>query len=412
VATIILSCFVLFFSAGASARDIAFGEALDRLSQLYEELPSVEAALEASEMTVFSKRLGFGPSVDASASRSKESKSGIESDQMSVRASLNLFKGGADLGALNSASANLAVRERELLQTKIEAQSSAANLLIDYLLSSRQVSLLENLDELKARSLATTRLRFQRGLLPAQEVDKARVDQLNTRARLQNARSEFERVKAILTGYLGEDAPKKDWPWKRELGKKKGAVLAASNVNSRPDVQLKEFELARQEGLVDQARAEFFPRVDLSYSVGKEETAGIERDERVAMLGVSFPLYSGFSDKAALSEQKAARVRARQDLLAKKREAESMLKARTKALEIAIDSAISREETLTLSRKLYQHNFKRFEAGRVSVNDLLVDQNRLLDSESLAEEGWANAHRAWVNFCSEQGYSLTQCQTL
>ncbi len=45
----------------------------------------------------------------------------------------------------------------------------------------------------------------------------------------------------------------------------------------------------------------------------------------------------------------------------------------------------------------------RFRLGRTTVNDLALDQNRLLQAELLSVEGWENAHLSFVRLCHALG---------
>jgi outer membrane protein TolC len=56
-----------------------------------------------------------------------------------------------------------------------------------------------------------------------------------------------------------------------------------------------------------------------------------------------------------------------------------------------------------LAQSLYEDNQRRLKAGRSSMNDVLVDQNRLAEAEILAINGWADAHLLYARFCHSIG---------
>ncbi len=72
----------------------------------------------------------------------------------------------------------------------------------------------------------------------------------------------------------------------------------------------------------------------------------------------------------------------------------------------SLDSTLRREKNLSVSRKRYDDNFSRFKQGRVTVNDLLIDQNRLSDAELLAIESWYNLHLNFERLCHANGLSV------
>ena len=59
-----------------------------------------------------------------------------------------------------------------------------------------------------------------------------------------------------------------------------------------------------------------------------------------------------------------------------------------------------------LAEHLFEDNRQRFKMGRATANDLAVDQNRLLEAELLAVDGWVNAHLSLVKLCHALGHSI------
>ena len=92
-------------------------------------------------------------------------------------------------------------------------------------------------------------------------------------------------------------------------------------------------------------------------------------------------------------------------------------------LVIKLDTGLVELDTLILDKKtgrpvvgikaddleLYEDNIKRFRAGRISANDLILDQNRVFDSELLAIEGWGDLHLNLSKFCHSIGMLVSEC---
>lgn len=75
----------------------------------------------------------------------------------------------------------------------------------------------------------------------------------------------------------------------------------------------------------------------------------------------------------------------------------------------ALYTVKSRLETLKLGKRIYQTSYKRFRAGRATVNDLAIDQNRLFQSENLANDGMAQLHLLLTQYCHLQGKLVEEC---
>jgi outer membrane protein TolC len=94
------------------------------------------------------------------------------------------------------------------------------------------------------------------------------------------------------------------------------------------------------------------------------------------------------------------------------RAAQSESEASRSSFEISVRSAVAREKTLVMARRLYQDSLQRLQAGRSSSNDVLVDETRATTAENLANQGWASAHLAWIRLCHGVGLRLDACLKL
>ena len=110
-----------------------------------------------------------------------------------------------------------------------------------------------------------------------------------------------------------------------------------------------------------------------------------------------------------MGEQRAQAIVSQNNFEKKTRELTSTWEQRSSDLKISSKNAIKSQQVLRLARSLYNDSFKRFEQGRSSVNDLLLDQSRLLDSETLAINSWYKAHLALIGVCNLKGLSIFEC---
>ena len=64
---------------------------------------------------------------------------------------------------------------------------------------------------------------------------------------------------------------------------------------------------------------------------------------------------------------------------------------------------VERLNTLKLSKTIFKDSLNQFKQGRLSVNDLLVEQSRLLQTQQLANQGLYNAHLGLIDLCHSLG---------
>jgi outer membrane protein TolC len=127
-------------------------------------------------------------------------------------------------------------------------------------------------------------------------------------------------------------------------------------------------------------------------------------------IGLSLSIFDGFRDYSAYKVQyetyAAADLRHRQLMI----DSESQWKAAKERFAIALNTALAREKTLAISRRIYDANEQRFRMGRASANDLAVDHTRLVESQLLAIQGWSAVHVGFSQLCHALGRTVVRCE--
>ena len=167
--------------------------------------------------------------------------------------------------------------------------------------------------------------------------------------------------------------------------------------------------MAYREANAKSAVRSFFPTVDFSYTWSEADYSNVNTNERTSLLSVTIPIFEGWKDVSNYETQKALSEQARYRLVRIERDAQSEWKTKEINFDISVQTAKDRQTNLKLSRRVYRSTAKRFNKGRVSVNELTQDQNRLLESENFAAQGWGQAHLALVELCHAQGQNITRC---
>lgn len=407
-----MKCLSLFFVLISSsyAAELSFEQALDEIIKRDVNIPQEEALLQASKSNSRAKLLSFLPDLSAGYSKTKTYESVSNTDRFNLTASVNLFRFGADYAAYDAANKETDSRRSNLMATKLTAEKWGVEVLVNNILKLKEVEILEKILKAKESSLKTSRARYRKGLTPSAEVDKARVEVNNAKARLNNALLQLDTAKGQLIAALGHDNVKLSWPWLKQLKKKnQDSIKGKFDLKQRPDYQKANFDLAYREANAKAAVRSFFPTVDFSYTWSETDFETTNLNERTSLLSVTIPLFEGWRDVSNYETQRALSEQARYRLVRVQRFAESEWKTKTINFDISVQTAKDREQNLKLSRKVYRSTAKRFNRGRVTVNELTQDQNRLLESENLAAQGWGQAHLALVELCHAQGRSLERC---
>lgn len=396
------------------ARTLSFEEAIGKIIERDTAIPAFVAQKEAFEMQELSRKLSFLPDLRTGYSQSRAYEFDRRQRELSVSAELNIFRGGQDFSLLKSTQASLRASSYRIEKRQLEIERDGGVLLLAYIETKLRAEIFNELAEINRTSLEVIRERARRGLVPEQEVLKAEIDFQNAKAQSLGSIIELEERKAQLSELLGHDDIVTDWPFMSELREfdKENLSEVLSSLSNRPD--LKELEQAHLSAQENQraVKRSFLPSIDFSHTWSRYGRDSFDDSERTALLSVSFPLFEGWRTRTLSAERRTEVVRTKYELTAQTRKALSELQSSHQNLLRYVETARDRERTLELANRVFESNFRRYQEGRASVNDLQIDQNRLLDSRLLANRGWFEAHQGVLEFCFAQGLRLADCQSL
>jgi outer membrane protein TolC len=186
--------------------------------------------------------------------------------------------------------------------------------------------------------------------------------------------------------------------------------MARLELERRPDWRAAHARVDAEDQRYKRELGLLLPSLDANAAYGYYEAAGASAPGWTGTLSVSFPFFDHLAQWSSAKAQSYARTTAELNLEQTARDARSQWDAAQHSFDAALATALSREKTLGLSRRVYQDNLKRFQAGRVHANDLALDQTRLFDSELFAVQGWSAAHQAFARLCHAGGYTLAECR--
>lgn len=402
-------------SFAANSPKLSFQQAMSEIMARSTSLSISESQLRATEKGNILERTAFLPTISYDYTENTFKTAGVggrtNSTRSGLNASWNLFQFGADASEWKAAIQEEKKFESNVDNTYLTVEKSAVDALVNYIGQSFQVNVAKQLYDLNLDSHKIAKARFKRGLLPKQEVDKVFIDVENAKARWQDARIRLEEAAASLTELLGHTNVQMQWPWSNVLSKDSQTTKdleSGFSINSVPAWNVVNYEYESQDHLVSGRFRQFLPSLD---AVGTYNFGGTNSttNEYTASLTLSVPLFDGLSRYANYKTQVEVREQSELKREALRRSIEAEWTAARNAYRIALATATARANALEIARRIYRDNERRFRSGRISANDLSLDQERLFRAEQNAVVGWTTLHSSFTRICHAKGKRIQAC---
>ncbi|MBN2289761.1 MAG: TolC family protein [Candidatus Glassbacteria bacterium] len=260
------------------------------------------------------------------------------------------------------------------------------------LFQAREVTLREAEENLEAAGQ-----RQKAGLATVADVLQARTTRSQARLALQDVEGRLKTIRGALatamgldpdleydTGFLPDELP-------AEAVSQTVDQLLAEAESRRPDLAAARSSALEAEARVRSARADLFPSLSLSGSLGRDYFDSRDRysDNKRAAISLEVPLFSGFSNEHEVLKAEAEADQARERVQSLKQKV--MLDVWTSYYELK--TASQRLETsrdlLASADESYQVSLERYKAGAGSILELLSVQAAL--EEARAQDVQARA---------------------
>lgn len=414
------------FALTAADEPLAFQAALNAIVERSPAIGIQRAIVESTAAKNLSSRLSLLPTVRGEASHTVSDSFGLRTTRRGLQgvAELNLFRFGSDFAAMKAASAEVRAQELLVDDTVLKTEADAIRFLVTFIQSTKEVETVQEIYQSREEALKIARSRYERGLLASQEADKFAVDLDNARARLSDAEIALISAGAELDSVLGHSNIVREWPWKEALS---GTIAEFPKENKalshRPDLQAAQERIKAADYRKDQAWGKVFPSLDINVSYGYFTSSGgagpgpgggpsggsFAGPEWRGTLALSVPLFDRLQDFGTYQALVHTKTVAELELERTKRLAKSEHDSARGTLGVSLQTAKLRDQTLGISRKLYRDNLLRFRKGLVNANELIVDQERLYDSQLNAIRGWGAAHTQFTRLCHSTGRRIENC---
>lgn len=354
----------------------------------------------------------FLPSLTAGVSDAQIGDQGSRTQSVFLKGQLNLFNGFSDYHLWREFDLREELQQQRSLISRQSEDKDFILLYLAWVRSSERLVRLERLFLYKTRALKVAVDKFERGQLSKQDVEKFEVDLANTESSLSDQKLSLTQDQETLRLRLGLEVLdlKPQWP-KVEVLLKENWKPSVLDLHLTPEWQIEKKQAEIQNSLVDQARGRLWPQLNLSLSQGEDRVDfQTSRKSWNAMLELSLNLFDGLKDHYGLEQSKISRLQNEIRQSRVERELRTKASILLKNFSESQKSARKRQEILTKAQDLLEDNLNRFKFGRASVNELLVDHERLFQSQSLSIEGIYQLHTLWVQICSLRGEDLLSCE--
>ncbi len=402
---------MIFVTSMAQAAELSFNQAYQKILDLSLRTETQKFNVEIAKAQHLKPLGQFTPQLNIVGKDLQGGDPRYTEHLANLSASMNIFRFGADALEYKSTNLNVKSQEEKLLSEKLGSEEDALLALFTLIRLATSHEVYQGITSNRAELVRIADERYHKGLLALQEVEKVRVDYENAKAREADTFNELKDSEAALNAQLGFSWFSKTWPWTETIKTKTTNFTQEFKIENVP---LYRSALLYEEATHKYARAQIrkrLPSLDLNFTYGTTDlTSGLPSTSAnyyIGYLALTIPLldqlnsYSNYKQAEGVASQASAQ---KEFLI---RELKPQFESAQKKFLNSVDTTLRREKNLSTSRKLYDDNFSRFKQGRVSVNDLLIDQSRLSDAELLAIEAWYNLHLNYERLCHANGMSVS-----
>ena len=402
--TILLLALLLCFRSEKAFAAIDFYSTLDKLVQENQSVREERSRLQQVEAERLSHIFFWTPTIDLQYKVPTLNDSVSNPEQFNANANFNLFGFGADFARLQASRYRYRYEKFELGSREFNAEFDGLQLIFSRMSLHHQLEITRELLKSQEDLLAVARARFEKGFIPKQEVDKAEIDVENIRARINLLSvQEQEKVRDLLNK-TDSDITDFNWPWIAGLKKELPAFKPLQNQTETARMEALQNLARSEEHLVREARLRLLPSVDLTLSKPLRD-AGDGYNTR-GYISVTLPIWDQFSRRRQISIHQAELeyVRWRKSDLEKSERAEA--ETSYTQLKLSQQTAQARQRNFDRAKSLYNDALARFKLGRMTANDLFLEQNRLLETQRLLVDGLYDYHVTLGRICRLESQSI------
>jgi outer membrane protein len=404
--------FLLWSVIAQAAAPESFLRDLDAFKEKSPAIRTQAERLNAASYRALSRSLHWTPDLNLSVSKNeRRAQANVSSqdlafrestDLLSVGGRVNLFRGFSDAKSASAAklqkeSAGLLV-ENENLNVELEgARLIFASLYLKEALDAQREQI-----KLREEALRIARERYKQGKIPLQESTTVEVDLADLRTKLRQAELEVEDNLVSLKNLFVDTFQTTAWPFA------KGQRL---NLGDLASPLLRSLRLEEEAAKKNEqaARLLHLPSIDLNLNYQLYPLSSFDNKEWLGSLSLTLPLWNRFETVAATAEARAAAAQASAQAATRAREESLRREFLKKKVSISVANVEEAEKNLQRSETLYQTMLRSFQLGRISANDLQLEQERRIRVLLSLAESRRSFHESLMEACALWGNLARNC---
>ncbi len=424
--------FVITLTAQASAGQMTLVQAFERAMEGNPTVLAMVQRINQAKEEVVQARAAYYPTLDLStgATRKQISKNEDEASSSLKRttdtydgflsASWTLFDGFSRKYTLEAA---LLSQEQEtaghedLIRTLLSSVAASFHT-AQLALANQFIS--EFNKDFYAGQLDTARIKQKAGVGSLSDVLNFNTSMNQARIEMEKYQADYDVARTALAALLGVDARDDDLPEPvfpkleddRDMDGLDPKLEITHALEYRPDLIQQELALKIARANAEEARAEFYPEISLSGSVGADRTssARFETDDIENSVGIelTYPLYAGGGDRAALRQALYAGVEAELALKNLKNEIISQVRQDCFTVSAAQKQLRLYRENATLAKQNRDMVAKEYEFGTANQVTLNEVQNTLTETQQRIALSLITLRQAWYELKASTGSIYTK----
>lgn len=387
-------------------------EDLEKIKQKSFSMKSELENLNAKSEYLFAKKLHWSPTLDFIVGKDQvglNSLPTVSSDYWKLSAGLNLFKGGGENDLKKAADADFQSQSYKLKDEELKLENRSSLLIFKNLYLKDTLKTTEELVRLRDESHRIILLKYRQGKIPLQEVTKSEVDKTQQEVRLRSLQLELLENSSQWKSIMMLEQKTQDWPFIESTKPK--SIIGKKNSEAHPEINKLQLATESYKFNWQSSKASHWPRLDLVANYREfpiNDPSNKNKEWSVSMF-MTLPLWNQMATSANSSLAYAQYMTAQNELKIAIQSETARKEILWQRIELARNNLVSTIANLQKSKSLYNDMLKSFRLGRLSVNELLIEQNRLIESEINLSQSKLFFHQIIVDSCSTLGLKIEQC---
>ena len=382
---------------------------LENFQQSNIQMAVQKGKLDAASDNHLSKKLFWTPTLSLSAAKTRDevkNSPAVEQDYWLATANLNLFKGGADWASLTQADAAEKAQALAVKNEELKTDVNASDLIFKSIYIRESLRIQNEIFKLKEEALKILRERYSAGRIPLQEVVKSEVDLSQQQNRLRLAKLSVSENDASVKAAFVDSVQSQSWPFSDQ---KSWSFQNEAATEKLPSVEQKYWNLKSSEYSWRGTSRTYWPTIDVSAQYEETPIKDATTKELISTLTLTIPLWSRYETASQVSSAYSGYLAAEADFKAAEKAAKLRREFLAEKVESVRVNVVESKKNLEKSKQLYNDMLRAFRLGKLSVNDLFIEQERLLASESSQLDAQLSFHQTLVESCVLEGLRVEAC---